>query len=136
MFDVLSSNPPKGPYDAVVAWDVLEHIYDLEGALKKVHSLLRPAGWFMSKSIFATSGSPHEAIHLAQHAKYGDVKVLNELMERVGFKFIGQLKPSRTSRLLRALGMRYAVAGICIMPRLKHGGNFLVHERAGDVAAG
>ncbi|MBI4341320.1 MAG: class I SAM-dependent methyltransferase [Candidatus Omnitrophica bacterium] len=132
MFDILSTNgKAQGPYDAIVAWDVLEHLFDLEAALASIRSMLRAQGWFLSKSTFATSGSPHEAIHLAQHAKYGDVRVLNELMERIGFRFLGQLKPSRLSRLLRACGARYAVTGIRLAPKLKHGGNFLVHERVG-----
>ena len=131
MLDVTStSRQPTGPYDGIVAWDVLEHLFDLEGAIRKIAGLLRPGGWFLSKSTFATSGSPHEAIHLAQHARYGDVRVFNELVADNGFRFLGQLKPNRFSRLLKSCGMRSAVTGIRITPRLKHGGNFLVHERA------
>ena len=132
MYDVLAPDRrPTGPYDAIVAWDVLEHIFDLEGALRDIAGWLRPGGWFLSKSTFATSGGAHEAIHLAQHARYGDVRVLNDLMGKSGLRFVGQLKPNRLSRLLRACGMRNAVAGVRIAPRLKHGGNFLVHEREG-----
>ena len=131
MLDVTSADQqPRGPYDAVIAWDVLEHLYDLDGTIRRIADLLRPAGWFISKSTFATAGGQHEAIHLAQHARYADVKQLNELVGRSGFKFLGQLKPNRLSRVLRTCGFRYAVAGIRIAPRLKHGGNFLVHERA------
>ena len=122
---------PAGPYDAVVAWDVLEHLFDLEGAVRRIADLLRPNGWFLSKSTFAVSGGHHEAIHLAQHARYADVVELNRLMARCGLRFVGQLKANRVSRLLRACGFRQAVAGIRIAPRLKHGGNFLVHERNG-----
>lgn len=129
MYDV-QSNRPRGQYDAAVAWDVLEHIFDLEGAIRDIAGWLRPGGWFLSKSTFAVSGSAHEAIHLAQHARYGDVRVLNELMARHGLRFVGQLKPNRLSRALRACGARCAVAGIKVAPRLKHGGNFLIHERA------
>lgn len=130
MFDAASADrQPRGPYDAVVAWDVLEHLFDLEGAIRAVHRLLRPGGWFISKSTFAIAGGAHEAIHLAQHARYADVACLNELMGRCGFRFVGQLKPDRLSRLLRACGLCGAVAGVRIAPRLKHGGNFLVHAR-------
>ena len=122
---------PAGPYDAVIAWDVLEHLFDLEGAIRQAERLLRPGGWLLSKSTFAVSDGHHEAIHLAQHAKYGDVRVLNDLMARNGLAFRGQLKPSQFSRLLRAAGMRCAVTGVRIVPRLKHGGNFLVHARTG-----
>ena len=129
MFDA-GSQRPAGSYDGVFAWDVLEHIFDLDEMIRGVASLLRPKGWFITKSTFATTGSPHEAIHLAQHACYADVAVLNELMSVCGFTYRGQLKPDRLSRLMRVCGLRYAVAGIRIAPRLKHGGNFLVHERA------
>ncbi|MBI2104148.1 MAG: class I SAM-dependent methyltransferase [Candidatus Omnitrophica bacterium] len=124
----------SGSYDAVVAWDVLEHLFDLEGAIRRIAALLRPRGWFLSKSTFAVSGTEHEAIHLAQHARYADVAELNRLMARSGFRFVGQLKPDRLSRLLRLCGLRQAVAGIRIAPRLKHGGNFLIHERGGTEA--
>ena len=131
MFDAASAQRrPSGPYDGIVAWDVLEHIFDLNGMIRGVSDLLRPTGWFITKSTFATQGTPHEAIHLAQHARYSSVAALNELMANCGLQFLGQLKPNRLSRLLRACGMRYAVAGIRVAPRLKHGGNFLVHERA------
>lgn len=122
--------PPPGSYDAVIAWDVLEHLFDLEGAIRNIAGLLRPRGLFLSKSTFATEGTPHEAIHLAQHKRYADVAVFNALVANRGFQYLGQLKPNRFSRLLRTCGLRYAVAGIRITPRLKHGGNFLVHERA------
>ena len=130
MFDAASAErQPPGPYDAVVAWDVLEHLFDLEGAIRRVHGLLRPGGWFISKSTFAVELGAHEAIHLAQHARYADVACLNELMGRCGFRFVGQLKPSRLSRALRHCGFRGAVTGVRIAPRLKHGGNFLIHAR-------
>ena len=131
MLDITSSNrQPKGPYDAILTWDVLEHLFDLEGAIRNIAQLLRPRGWFISKSTFAVEGGYHEAIHLAQHARYADVATFNELVARSGFHYLGQLKPNRFSRLLRTCGWRYAVMGIRITPRLKHGGNFLVHERA------
>ena len=135
MYDVLNPGAqPAGPYDAIVAWDVLEHIYDLEGAIRNVAGLLRPAGWFLSKSTFATDGTPHEAIHLAIHKRYADVAALNSLFARSGLAFRGQLKPNRLARLCKSLGMPYAVPGIRITPRLKHGGNFLVHEANGKTA--
>ena len=129
MYDVGDGWPTAHSYDAVTAWDVLEHLFDLEGAIEKMAMLLRPGGWLMSKSTFAVEGEHHLGIHLAKHARYADVKQLNHLLSGCGFAFVGQLKPDRLSRLLRRCGLRHAVAGIRIVPRLKHGGNFLVHER-------
>ncbi len=120
---------PQGTYDAVVVWDVLEHIYDLEGAVRSIAGMLRPGGWFISKSTFATSDGQHCHIHLAKHVRYADVPEFNRLLESVGFRFRGQLKPNLLSRLMRTVGWPYAVSGIRIVPRLKHGGNFLVHVK-------
>ncbi len=129
MHDILNGHP-VGPFDAVFAWDVLEHLFDLDEALERIRRALRPGGWLISKSTFAPeAGGHHEGIHLEKHACYSNVRKLNELMSRHGFRFIGQLKPSRLSRLLRHCGWSYAVVGMTVMPRLKHGGNFLIHER-------
>lgn len=127
-FNILEGWPPA-PYDAVMAWDVLEHVFDLEDTVRRIAGLLRPGGWFLSKSTFADASAGHLHIHLAKHMRYGDVRTLNAMFGRQGLAFVGQLKPNRLSRLLRAVGWRHAVAGIRIKPRLKHGGNFLVHER-------
>lgn len=134
-FDVLKGWPAGQSYDAVTAWDVLEHIFDLEGAVEKIAGLLRPGGWFMSKSTFAVEGAHHLDIHLAKHTAYADVKRLNEMFSRFGLTFQGQLKPGRCSRLLKTIGLPHVVADIRIAPRLKHGGNFLVHERGASCAS-
>ncbi len=118
---------PHSTYDAVVAWDVLEHMFDLDEALRSVTTLLRPGGWFLSNSTFADAGGNHLHIHLAKHATYADVREFNQLLARHRSQYQGQLKPNRLSRLLRACGMPHAVAGIRLAPRLKHGGNFLAH---------
>jgi SAM-dependent methyltransferase len=128
MHDALNGHP-VGPFDAVFAWDVLEHLFDLDEALERIRRALRPGGWLVSKSTFAPeAGGHHEAIHLERHARYSDVRKLNELMSRHGLRFVGQLKPDRLSRLLRRCGWPHAVVGLTLRPRLKHGGNFLVHE--------
>lgn len=121
---------PWGQYDAVVAWDVLEHLFDLEGAIENINKLLRPGGWLIEKSTFAVEEGHHEHIHLAQHACYHDLDLFDKLLSDRGLKFVGQLKPDRVSRMLRSLGMKHAVSGIRIKNKLKHGGNFLVHEKA------
>lgn len=122
---------PTESYDAVVTWDVLEHLFDLDGALATIARLIRPGGWFLHKSTFAHTGDEHEHVHLEKHACYHDIAQFNELVCRHGFGFVGQLKPSALSRVLRQCGWSHAVAGIRVVPRLKHGGNFLVHRREG-----
>ncbi len=118
---------PWGSYDAVIAWDVLEHLFDLEAAIRKIARLLRSHGWLLSKSTFAASPDHHHHVHLAKHACYGDIRQFNQLVAQVGFDHLGQLKPGRLSNWLRACGVRSAVVGVRIVPRLKYGGNFTVH---------
>lgn len=130
MFNILDGWPAER-YDAVVTWDVLEHVFDLEGTIAQIGKLLRPGGWLLNKSTFADADGHHEHIHLAKHACYQEIRTFNDLVVRQGFRYLGQLKPNRLSRLLRACGWRHAVAGTRIAPRLKHGGNFMVHERLG-----
>ncbi len=124
---------PAEPYDAVLTWDVLEHLFDLDGALQTIARLIKSGGWFLHKSTFAHAHEEHEHVHLEKHACYHDISQFNALVCRHGFRFVGQLKPSQLSRVLRQCGWPYAVAGIRVVPRLKHGGNFLVHcRKAGD----
>ena len=118
---------PKETYDAVFAWDVFEHLYDLENALGRIRGLLRPGGWLVSKSTFAESEQHH--IHLKKNRIYNDIRVWNSLLDKQGFDYVGQLKPGRVSRLLEKTFGWHRPLGIRIDPKLKHGGNFLVHEK-------
>ena len=121
---------PEHAYDAVIVWDVLEHLFDLEGAITDIVRLLRPGGWLISKSTFAHGHGHDEHVHLAKHACYSDVRQFDQLVAHAGFRYRGQLKPNRLSRAVQRLGLRRAVWGVRLAPRLKYGGNFLVHERA------
>jgi 2-polyprenyl-3-methyl-5-hydroxy-6-metoxy-1,4-benzoquinol methylase len=128
MIDALGGWPDKR-YDAVVAWDVLEHLFDLEPAIAAIAQHLTPRGWFITKSTFADEDGHHEEIHLIKHAHYHDMQRFNAMICSNGLSFLGQLKPDRLSRLLCQLGFAHAVAGYRITPKLKHGDNFLVHQR-------
>ncbi len=127
MFNILEGWPPVG-YQAVTTWDVLEHVFDLDDTIRNFRRVLEPGGYVLSKSTFAEPDGGHLHIHLAKHKPYADVRRLNDLFGQHGFRFIGQLKPSRASRLLRQGGVPHAVVGIAVRPKLKHGGNFLVHQ--------
>ncbi len=43
--------PEGGPFDAVVSWDVLEHVEDPVAALRRAYELLRPGGLFVFTTI-------------------------------------------------------------------------------------
>ncbi len=118
---------PRERYDAVFAWDVFEHLYDLESTLGQIRELLRPGGWLVSKSTFSESQQHH--IHLEKNRIYDDIRVWNQLLDRQGFDFIGQLKPGPVSRILEKTVGWHRPLGIRIARKLKHGGNFLIHEK-------
>lgn len=118
---------PSEHYDAVVAWDVFEHLFDVGKALERIGELLRPGGWLISKSTFAETDQHH--IHLKKNYVYYDIRIWNRLLEEKGFRFVGQLKPGRLSRLLeKTFGWHHPLS-VRIVSKLKHGGNFLIHEK-------
>lgn len=118
---------PQETYDAVFAWDVFEHLYDLDSAIGRIRGLLKPGGWLVSKSTFAESEQHH--IHLEKNRIYNDIKVWNQLLSKHGFEYVGQLKPGPVSRLLEKTVGWHRPFGIRVVPRLKHGGNFLIHRK-------
>ena len=127
MIDAL--NPVfKQQYDAVVAYDVFEHLFDLDKAVRHINRFLKPGGFLMSRSTFTGGGA-----HLAKNEKFLDMKVFDDLLAKNGFIFIGQLKEDRFSRFLNKLGSRHYVFNIRIKRKLKYGGNFLIHKKINTV---
>ncbi len=118
---------PREEYDAVFAWDVFEHLHDLPAALDQLRDLLQPGGWLVSKSTFSESEQHH--IHLEKNRIYNDIQVWNRLLREKGFDYVGQLKSGRLSRLLeKTFGWHHPLS-VRIVSKLKHGGNFLIHEK-------
>lgn len=122
-----SGRVPRETYDAVIAWDVFEHLYNLENTLDQVRGMLRPGGWLIDKSTFAESEQHH--IHLEKNRIYDDIRVWNRLLDAKGFDYVGQLKPGAVSRLLEKTFGWHRPLGIRIVRKLKQGGNFTVHEK-------
>lgn len=115
-------------YDAVVAYDVFEHIFDLPPALKKINACLSDGGYLISKSTFSGGG-----LHLLKNEIYQDFNKFNELLQRSGFEFIGQLKAGRFNNLLNKIGLKYLLFSIRLKERHKYGGNFIVHRKRVDL---
>lgn len=120
-------NTMPSNYDAVIAYDVFEHIFDLAGAIKKINVCLITGGYLISKSTFSGGG-----LHLLKNEIYQDLKGFNRLLSDNGFEFIGQLKADRFSRILNKMAFRYLLMSIRISKRLKHGGNFVVHRKIAE----
>lgn len=120
-------NAVSSSYDAVVAYDVFEHIFDLANAIKKINRCLITGGYLIDISTFSGGG-----LHLLKNEIYQDLKDFNRLLSDNGFEFIGQLKADRFSRILNKMAFRYLLMSIRISKRLKHGGNFVVHRKIAE----
>lgn len=48
-----AADPPAGPYDAALAFNLLHLVDDLEGTLTSIHDVLKPGGLFISKTFCA-----------------------------------------------------------------------------------
>lgn len=116
---------PWGPYDGIIAWDVLEHLKNLDTKISWLSRRLRPGGLLLHHSTF----NEEEGVHLGENRVYDDIEVLDAMLRRHHLVYRGQLKPSRLSRCLRGLGMGAVTVGIQLSPRLKFGGSFLIHQR-------
>ena len=123
-FDVTKFNPSEVSYEAVICYDVLEHVFDIERTVDSICSCLRDGGIFIHRSTFATGG-----IHLRKYERYQDFNKFNEFICSKRFSFIGRLKPDRISALLNKMGLRDVVLSVRISKRPKYGGNFLLHKK-------
>ncbi|MFC1699328.1 class I SAM-dependent methyltransferase [Candidatus Omnitrophota bacterium] len=120
-----SRSLPDLAYDAVVAYDVLEHLFDIEEAIKEIGRTLKNHGYFISRSSFATRG----AMHLPKNEKFKDMKIFDAVMTKSNFSFLGQLKPDYFSHFLKNLDFKNFLYGVRIKKRLKYGGNFIVYQK-------
>jgi len=123
MFDALSGNVPDNSYDAVTAYDVFEHIFDLKNVLIKINNLLIKNGFLISKPTFSGGG-----IHLAKNEIYQDFNKFDNLLKETGFELVGQLKSGHVSRFLNLFKINYC-PDILIKKRNKFGGNFIIHRK-------
>lgn len=57
--DVLGENIGRGPYDAVLALNLIHLLKDTPAVMKRIHTLVRPGGYFISKTVCRPgSGTP------------------------------------------------------------------------------
>jgi hypothetical protein len=62
----------KGPYDAVVSLDFLEHVTDVEAWACAIRDVLQPGGWLMAQNAFGIGSGPDGSIpcHLSRNDRY------------------------------------------------------------------
>lgn len=58
--------PVEGPYDAVVACEIIEHLYYPEQVLQKIHEKLTPGGWLVGSIPHAFSLQSRARLMLAK----------------------------------------------------------------------
>lgn len=122
VFDTLKSWPDK-KYDVIFAYDVVEHIPNLENTVNRISRLLNKGGYFVVKPTFSGKG-----LHLQENEKYLDMNVFNRMMEKNNLLHLGRIKNSFFSDLLKFLHIR-AITGIRIKTDRKYGGDFLIYRK-------
>ncbi len=116
--------PPAEPYEAVICYDVLEHVFDISQTVSSIYNCLCDGGIFIHRSTFATGG-----IHLLKYEGYRDFDKFNEYLKSKGFYYIGRLKVDHFSTLLNKIGLKDIILNVRISKRPKYGGNFLLHKK-------
>jgi len=74
-------------FDCILAFDIFEHLKNLDQRLKWLAGLLRDKGSFIFN--IELSG---EGLHLEENKVYGDEKKLDRLLEEAGFRFDWKFK--------------------------------------------
>ncbi|WIY27172.1 class I SAM-dependent methyltransferase [Parasedimentitalea psychrophila] len=95
------SEVPTGRYDAVLAFNLLHLIEDLDGALSHIHTLLKPGGLLISKSFCRPQGGASWSYRLmrlilplaqmlgkAPYVAFMSIAELEAAMTRAGFDII------------------------------------------------
>jgi 2-polyprenyl-3-methyl-5-hydroxy-6-metoxy-1,4-benzoquinol methylase len=95
---------PKGAFDVVTMWDVIEHLTDPLSALQGAHDLLKPGGLLVVHtidigSIFARLMRSRWPWLMEMHIYYFDRRTLRLMMEKAGFTVTKIRAQGRTLRL-------------------------------------
>ena len=91
----------NGPYDAVLALNLLHLIHDIDGAIQRIHGLLKPGGVFISKTVCKPGkGAPFKFRFLrlvvpvmqllwkAPFVRFMDAQELEDLVSSHGFRVL------------------------------------------------
>jgi SAM-dependent methyltransferase len=66
-YDITKPYPKKQYFDCVCAFEVLEHISDLDKAIKHIYSLLKPGGFFIGSTPYPYAKNMIDSTHVNVH---------------------------------------------------------------------
>lgn len=90
-FEALDSNALGDAYDVITLWNVLEHLYDLDGIVAKLKELLKPGGLLFImvpnvKSLATRIIRERSATFNWKHVSHFSTKSLKMLMQKQGLE--------------------------------------------------
>lgn len=95
---------PKGPFDAVLAHNLLHLVEDLPGALKAAYDALRPGGVFISKTFV----KPTKGFHF----KYRMMRLVLPVLQKLGkAPFVGMYSVEEFDAEIERAGFQIIEAG-------------------------
>jgi 2-polyprenyl-3-methyl-5-hydroxy-6-metoxy-1,4-benzoquinol methylase len=122
VFDATQDVQPDN-YDAVLAMDCFEHLFDLESAVRKVSRLLREGGYLIQSSVFRGGG-----IHLPKNDRYSDLNVLNSLLLRYSLCHVKEERRLIQGILARIMG-KTAPAFVIVGRRCQIARSIVIHRK-------
>lgn len=72
--------------DAVITFDVMEHVKNMSQFVKDMVRVIRPGGLFIFSGAFSGGG-----LHLRENEQYADNVVLNDMLKSAGVRFYDKL---------------------------------------------
>ncbi len=96
--------PEEGPFDAVVSWDVWEHLEDPLAALKRAHELLKPGGLFVFTTV-NLGGLGRKLFRsrwpwfMRMHLHYFTRESLTRMVRSAGFEVLATSTEAKTLKL-------------------------------------
>lgn len=116
---------PYGFFDAIVAYDVFEHIPSLDKVIEKLSNSLKNGGYLITKSTFSGRGS-----HLKENEQYSDMTRFDQMLGSFNLRHIGRIKDTFITDLF-AFFKVHAIFGIRIKKDKKYGGDFIFYNKNG-----
>jgi len=129
---------PKGAFDAVTLWDVIEHVEDPKAELSRVREVLAPEGLLIMTTPNFTSlyarllGKKWHAIVPPEHLHYFTFKSMDRLLADSGFEAISITAPVKSFTLAYVFQTLARWQGV---KAWQHVANFLKkHPRMGSLS--